>query len=99
MSKPTDKNVKKYFEEVINRIKIALNTDKDTVVAEVLNIQPTAFYNRRKNGSLPLKNIVGWASKKQVSIDWLVTGEGFMVLTDAEINLAKKTNQHLILQT
>ncbi|MCD4678052.1 MAG: helix-turn-helix domain containing protein [Desulfobacula sp.] len=90
MSKPTDKNVKKYFEEVINRIKIALNTDKDTVVAEVLNIQPTAFYNRRKNGSLPLKNIVGWASKKQVSIDWLVTGEGFMVLTDAEINLAKK---------
>lgn len=87
-----NENAKKYFEEVIDRIKIALNTDKDTVVAEALNLQITAFYNRRKNGSLPLKNIINWANKKQVSVDWLVTGKGFLVLTDAEIDLVKKNN-------
>lgn len=90
MSKNINENVRQHFEDVIDRIKIALNTNKDTVVAESLGLQATAFYNRRKNGSLPLKNIVGWASKKQISIDWLITGDGFMVLTDAEIALLKK---------
>lgn len=64
------------FDAVTERMQQVLNTDKQKDVADALGISPGDFGNRKKREKLPYEQIVEWASKRNVNINWLFTGSG-----------------------
>ncbi len=63
------------FNEIIDRIKEVLETKKDTDVAQALNIKRNTFALRRKRGSIPYEEILTFCNKKDISVDWALTGK------------------------
>ncbi len=61
--------------KIINRIKILKGVGNDQDVAKLLNISKHNLSNYKVKGGVPVKNLVAFCLKNQVSIDWLLTGE------------------------
>jgi hypothetical protein len=66
------------FEEVISRLKIAINISNDADLAGRMEMKPNTFSNRKKAGSLPYEEIIRLADSESVNINWLFSGEGPM---------------------
>ncbi len=69
------------FEEIMNRLKIASNTKSYNALADLLGLSSSGFANLKKRESIPYDKIIGLASSLNVSIDWMLTGEGEMQKT------------------
>lgn len=83
------------FSEIANRIKNLTGKKRDKELAELFNISPADYLNRKKRGTL-LPLIIQWAIHESVNIHWLLTGEGPMRL-EREAPLTQpypNTNKH-----
>lgn len=79
------------FSEVIERLKIVLNVATQASVAEAMGMSTGDLANRKKRNKIPHDRIYEVASSRNVSIDWLLTGKGFM---KRDI-LSEASNDHL----
>lgn len=61
---------------VLNRMKKALNVDRDKDVAEYFGINQQQVYNWKTRGTIPLDQCIQLRLEKGVSLDWLLLGIG-----------------------
>jgi len=66
------------FEEVMARLKQAIKVENDAQIAEELGLSSSGFANIKKRGSLPYERLERVCNSRNVSMDWLLTGEGLM---------------------
>lgn len=66
------------FSEVIERLKLALNVTTQADVAKAMGMSTGDLANRKKRNKIPHDRIYEVASSRNVSLDWLLTGKGFM---------------------
>lgn len=64
------------YSDVIERMKSSANLKNDSRVARALGVTPQAISNYKKRGSLPSDLVLKFAVIYNVSVDWLITGEG-----------------------
>ncbi len=64
------------FDEIISRLKTAINVSNDADLAGRMDMKPNTFSNRKKAGSLPYEEIIRIADSENVNINWLFTGQG-----------------------
>lgn len=64
------------FEPVIERFKTALGVENLGQVADIIGIKRNAFYNRKTSGSIPFEDIICVCLDRNISIDWVMAGEG-----------------------
>lgn len=66
-----------FFSDSLSRLKHALRVSKDQEVAEALGLSKTAFSERKKRESFPIKEVFELAQQKPelgLDPDWIVTG-------------------------
>jgi hypothetical protein len=69
------------IESIISRMKIAVEARNDSDLARFFGSKSTGYVsNWRKKGEIPEGNIALIAVKRGVTFDWLMTGEGEMLL-------------------
>ncbi|MGB4498913.1 MAG: helix-turn-helix transcriptional regulator [Methylococcaceae bacterium] len=66
-------------ENVIIRLKQILNEKSDQKLGDYLGIPKSTISNWRQRDSVPYSICVQVAQEKNVSLDWLLTGEGAML--------------------
>lgn len=65
------------FSDFLNRFKKQVGVSKDKEIAELLGMSVTAFAERKKRGSVPIKEIFELARQRpglEIDPDWVVTG-------------------------
>ncbi len=66
------------FNVVMERLKNVSNTSSYNALAEMLGLSSSAFANFKKRNSIPYERVFSFANSLNVSIDWLLTGNGEM---------------------
>ena len=64
------------YSEILERMKRIANLKNDSQVAKAVGITPQAFSNYKKRAKIPSDLILKFAGIYDVSVDWLLTGEG-----------------------
>jgi len=64
------------FTSVIGRIKTFSKARSESEIAKLLNLNQSTFAERKRRGSLPFEEIITYADKSGVSLDWIFLGEG-----------------------
>lgn len=64
------------FESITQRLKNAFGLANDKQLAAALGLNSNAFYNRKRAGSLPYGEIVAFAERHKLSLDWAFFGTG-----------------------
>ncbi len=64
------------YQDVLNRMLSAGRLTNSSQLAKVLGITPQALSNYKKRGGIPTSLLFRFASIYDVSVDWLITGEG-----------------------
>lgn len=70
-------NEKIFLELIIERAMVAFNARKKEQLADILGISPSDFSGRKRRGTL-IKLIEKEAFKRNISYDWIKTGDGSM---------------------
>lgn len=71
--------------EIIERLKIALNMQKDKDLAQFLEIDKSTLSNY-KSGNRDIDYRLLFSKCKQINFHWLITGEGEMLLSTTKEN-------------
>lgn len=74
------------FDEIISRLKIAINVSNDADLAGRMDMKANTFSNRKKAGSLPYEEIIRLSDSENVNINWLFSGQGPMFRTESAAN-------------
>jgi len=78
--------------EIVDRIKKLKGIKKDSQVAMALKMTSTALYNHKIRQSIPYEALSTFCEENNVSLDWLLTGEGKMKMEKEEpLMVAEKT--------
>ena len=64
------------FSSIMERIKHLKNIKFDIELSKILGIEQSAFSERRRRDSIPYKEIIDFARKEKVSLNWLFFEEG-----------------------
>ncbi|MBA3011106.1 MAG: helix-turn-helix domain-containing protein [Proteobacteria bacterium] len=64
------------FEKVLERLKQVLNVESDKDVANAIGMNPSAFNNRKRSGSIPYSHFIDLSKKQNVDLNWILTGKG-----------------------
>jgi hypothetical protein len=70
------------IEAALKRLKQFKDLETDREIAKTLGLSPSNFAARKKRDSL-FPAIVDWALKENVSLDWLIKGEGDQLIDTA----------------
>lgn len=70
------------IEAALKRLKQFKDLETDREIAKTLGLSPSNFAARKKRDSL-FPAIVDWALKENVSLDWLIKGEGDQLIDNA----------------
>ncbi len=70
---------KKSANEVIDRLQIALCLNSDSQLCRMLNVSRSTLGTWRQRNSVPYSFCINIAEEKNISLDWLLTGEGEML--------------------
>lgn len=62
-------------EKVLHRLATLLNTQNDAHLAKELNVSTSTLWNWKARDTVPYKVCVEVAQRKNVSLDWLLTGK------------------------
>lgn len=60
----------------MERLKQATKSKTDKQLAEVLDLSPTSYSNRKNGDSIPFEHVVNLCRSRRISVDWVFTGEG-----------------------
>lgn len=64
------------FDKVLNRAKQVIGASNDNKVSMAINMEPSAFTNRKKSGSIPFSHYMTFAESYNVNLNWLFQGVG-----------------------
>ncbi len=64
------------YSDTIERMRWAGKLKNDSAVARVLSVTPQALSNYKKRGELPTDLVVRFSGIYNLSLDWLINGEG-----------------------
>jgi len=64
------------YSEIIERMRWAAKLKNDSSAARALGITPQALSNYKKRGVMPANLIIKFADIYNLSVDWLLTGNG-----------------------
>lgn len=64
------------FEAVMSRLKTITNAGSYNELAEMLGISSSGYANYKKRNSIPFEKVAALAHSRNVSMDWVLTGEG-----------------------
>ena len=64
------------YSEITDRMKAAGKLKNDSAVARVLGVTPQALSNYKKRGRMPMNLVLKFADLHNLSMDWLLSGEG-----------------------
>lgn len=67
------------FENIMSRLKKAVNAKSNNELAMMLGLSSSGFANLKKRNSVPYDRILEVLKSHNVSMDWLLTGEGEML--------------------
>lgn len=67
------------YSKIIDRMKESADLKNDSAVAKELNVTPQALSNYKKRGKMPTNLIIKFATTYNVSVDWLITGQGGII--------------------
>jgi uncharacterized protein YjcR len=67
-------------EEVLNRLYLAININKDVEFCHKYGIKANTLSTWKKRDSLPYEHIENISQSENISMDWLLTGKGSMYL-------------------
>ena len=70
--------------EIIDRIKLVYNVEKDSQLLPVSGIKSNTLSTWKARGEVPLKNLDDISQNENISLDWLLNGKGTMLLSDEE---------------
>ncbi len=70
---------KKSANDVIDRLKTALQLDSDSELCRYLDLNRAALGNWRSRDSVPYTLCVNIAEEHKIDLNWLLTGEGTML--------------------
>lgn len=89
-------NEKNYTNQVLDRLKIALDlrpNTKDAELADKLGISKSTLSTWRQRDSTPYELCVKVSKEYQVDLTWLLTGEGNMYRHPTELGLDKQAQK------
>lgn len=66
------------YSGTIERMRLAGKLKNDSALARALEISPQALTNFKKRGELPADLVLRFAQLFEISLNWLITGEGEM---------------------
>ncbi len=69
-------NKKFNISDIIKRIKSEMGLKTDSEVANLLGMQRTTLAERKRQNSVPYKEIVMFSDKENFNLSWLLYGEG-----------------------
>jgi hypothetical protein len=72
---------KSEFNETMDRLKAKLGIKTDNKIAELLELNPTSYVERKKRNSIPIDKIKILCIKKSINVNEILKGENF-TLTD-----------------
>lgn len=75
------------FSEFLNRLKKQVGLSKDKEVADLLGMTTTAFSERKKRASIPIKEVFALAAQRPelgLDPDWIVTGSSKRMETSGD---------------
>ena len=78
--------------DIILRLKTAMNIQSDNVLAEALGVSKGTLSNWKVRNSIDFALVV--SKCKQISIDWLITGEGEMFKSAEQYRVVETTPIH-----
>ncbi len=64
------------YSEIIGRMKEAAGLKNDSAVAKSIGVTPQALSNYKKRGHMPSSLIIKFAGINDISVDWLLSGDG-----------------------
>jgi phage repressor protein C with HTH and peptisase S24 domain len=64
------------FTVIVERMKQASGLANESAIAKALDISPQAMSNFKNKGKIPSDQVIQFALKFKLSVDWLLTGEG-----------------------
>ena len=64
------------FVAILARLRQITEAKSDAALARILKVTPQALSYFKKQGRFPSELLIGFCFKRQVSIDWLMTGRG-----------------------
>lgn len=66
------------IEYVLERLKAVLDAPSDSALSRALDITPQTISSWKIRGSIPYSKCIDVAREENVSLDWLLTGQGAM---------------------
>jgi len=77
------------FSEILNRIMYIENIFKKVLIADLLGVNPGLLANWEKRNTIPLNEISAYCRKNNVSLHWLLMGEGPRHIVTSEDQIAE----------
>lgn len=88
------------FNTIIDRAKNAVNASTYNAFADMLGLSSSAFANFKKRNSIPYERLLHLANSRNISADWLFTGEGDMLKANStRQEPPKEVDKYELLQT
>lgn len=75
------------FEKILLRLKEQLKIQTDKKIAELLNIKPSAFNDRKKRDSFPIDKLLALIAERpdlKIDVDYVLTGKPSELMTRRE---------------
>jgi transcriptional regulator with XRE-family HTH domain len=73
------------IDDVLNRLKEAMNIDRDANLAEAIGVSRQVLSTWRKRGTVPYEKLCEVAREKRLSLDWLLLGRAPLPSDDNEL--------------
>lgn len=64
------------YKDLLDRMKTVGKLKNDSAVARTVGVTPQALSNYKKRGKMPMNLVLKFATAYELSLDWLITGEG-----------------------
>ena len=71
--------------EILQRVGQSIGSDKNTDIADALNVNPQVCTNWKTRGTIPWPELFQFSQDKAVSLEWLLTGK--KLVTEDELNM------------
>lgn len=82
--------------DVISRLKLAIGTKSDSELGTALGVPPQTISSWKSRDSVPYAKCVEVAEERNISLDWLLTGDGPMRRGEPETRVQEAPAAYVI---